>query len=324
MSEAEEPHQFDSLSSADPLGEVLHLLSLTGTFYCAPELSAPWGIDVPTMAGQMVFVAITEGGCFLELETSEKFFLRPGQLLLLPHGTSMAMKSDPGADLTPLFDIPATRHSPNYETMAFGGGGALTRMICGVLKVDYAAAERLIELLPTSIYLDSLDKNAGAWLYSSLRFLAEEARDPKPGGDVVLTRLTDILVVQAIRAWLEISRDTETGWLAALRDPKVGRALQSFHKSPERNWTVEEFARSAGMSRSAFAMRFKQLTGEGAMQYATRWRMQLARMELKKRERPIAEISAQLGYESEAAFSRAFKRVIGETPGSYKRNTEVF
>lgn len=308
-----------SVSTSDPLGEILHLLQLEGTFYCVPELSAPWGIEVPDLDGQMVLVAVTEGACVLELQTDDNIELRPGQLLLLPHGRPVILRSSADAASTPLFEIPATRHNPVYETMVFGGGGSITRMTCGVLKVDDMTSSRLTDLLPAYIFLDSFDPDAGTWLHASLKFLAEEARNPKPGGEIVLTRLTDILVVQTIRSWLESAPQEKTGWLAALRDSRVGRALQEFHRAPHQAWSVQGLAAAAGMSRSAFASRFKELVGEGAMQYATRWRMQLARRELLHGECQTAEIASRLGYDSEAAFARAFKRVTGQTPGSVRR-----
>lgn len=301
------------------MGDVLHLLQLTGTFYCVPELSAPWGIAVPDLDRQLVLIAVTEGACVVEFEDGDDLTLSAGQLLLLPHGRPVNIRDRLRSPLTPLFDIPATRYSPQFETMIHGGGGAVTRMTCGVLKVDHAAADRLVSLLPRSIFLDSFEPGAGTWVQTTLTYLAEEARDPRPGGETVLTRLTDILVVQAIRAWLDSTGDQVTGWLAALRDPKIGRALQSFHQAPQAGWTIAELAAVAGMSRSAFAARFKDLTGEGAMHYASRWRMQLALGELRQGVRSTAEIAAQAGYESEAAFSRAFKKVTGRTPGSVRR-----
>ncbi|WP_269582521.1 AraC family transcriptional regulator [Roseibium sp. Sym1] len=305
--------------SLDPLGEILHLLQLTGTFYCVPELSAPWGIAVPDLDRQLVLIAVTEGGCRVDLGNAEELVLSAGQLLLLPHGRPVDLRDAPGSALTPLFDIPAIRHSPHFETMVHGGGGAVTRMTCGVLRVDHAAADRLVSLLPNAILLDSFKPRAGDWVNQTLTYLAEEAREPRPGGETVLTRLTDILVVQAIRAWLDSTGDQATGWLAAMRDPKIGRALQAFHQAPRFGWSVGGLATVAGMSRSAFAARFKHLTGEGVMQYAGRWRMRLAQTELQRTSRPIAEIAAQAGYESEAAFSRAFKKVTGRTPGSMRK-----
>lgn len=307
-------------AAMDPLTDVLHLLRLTGTFYCVPELSAPWGIAVPELGDQLVLVAVTEGSCLLQLKSGLTIRLRPGQMVLLPHGQPVDLKSSEECCLTPLFDIPATRHTPNFETMVFGGGGSVTRMTCGVLRVDHAAAGHLIRLLPEAIFLDGFEAASGSWVQSTLRYLAEEARHPKPGGETVLTRLTDILVVQAIRFWLENGDIPETGWLAALRDVKVGRALQAFHRSPEKSWTIETLAQQAGMSRSSFAARFKQLAGEGVLHYATRWRMLMAHRQLKESARSLASIAADFGYDSEAAFSRAFKRVLGCSPGAVRRS----
>lgn len=308
-----------STDKRDPLSEVLHLLNLSGTFYCVPELTAPWGIAVPELAKRLVLIVVTEGKCILDLKNGDVLELGHGQLALLPHGRAVDLRDNAGSPLTPLFDIPAKRHSPNFETMSFGGGGAMTRMTCGVLKVDHVAAERLIELLPQVIFLDEFDLQAGRWLEGTLQYLAEEARNPQPGGETVLTRLTDILVVQAIRSWLKRSPDQQTGWIAALRDLKVGKALQVFHKEPDASWTIERLAQHAGMSRSAFAARFKELTGDGVMNYVTRWRMQLACSELKNSGSSLAEIASSVGYESEAAFARAFKRVVGHTPASFRK-----
>jgi len=313
------PLSTDSAVEPDPLGEVLHLLQLTGTFYCIPELSAPWGIRVPDLDRQLVLIAVTQGSCLVDCGAEEELTLSAGQLVLLPHGRPVDLKDARGSPLTPLFDIPARRYSPHFETMVHGGGGAVTRMTCGVLKVDHAVADRLVGLLPDTIFLDGLEPGASAWVQNTLTYLAEEARDQKPGGETVLTRLTDILVVQAIRAWLDSAHPQDIGWLAALRDPKIGRALQALHKAPQVAWSVAGLSQVAGMSRSAFAARFKKLTGDGVMQYASRWRMQLAMSELQHGGRPIAEIAAQAGYESEAAFSRAFKKTTGRTPGSLRR-----
>ncbi|GAB4512688.1 MAG: AraC family transcriptional regulator [Roseibium sp.] len=306
-------------SDRDALGEILHLLQLAGTFYCVPELSAPWGIAVPDLDRQLVLIAVTEGNCLVGFESGEEMLLNAGQLVLLPHGHPVDLRDAPGSALTPLFEIPATRHSARFETMIHGGGGAVTRMTCGVLRVDDAAAGRLVSLLPSAIFLDSVGPQAGNWLEPTLSYLAEEARDPKPGGETILTRLADILVVQAIRAWLESTGDQATGWIAAMRDPRIGRALRAFHHAPREGWSVAGLANVAGMSRSGFAARFKAMTGEGVMQYASRWRMQLARTELRQGVLPIAEVAARAGYESEAAFSRAFRKVTGSTPGSVRR-----
>jgi len=153
----------------------------------------------------------------------------------------------------------------------------------------------------------------------TLRFMAAEARELRPGGETVITRLADILVIQAIRSWIARDPAAQTGWLGALRDQQIGRAIALVHRDPARNWTVASLAMAVGMSRSAFAARFSQLVGEPAVRYVTRWKMHAALMWLKEENAALSEIASRLGYESEAAFSRAFKRVVGISPGAARR-----
>lgn len=154
---------------------------------------------------------------------------------------------------------------------------------------------------------------------STLQLLAAEARELRPGGETIITRLADVLDVQAVRTWIERDPSAQTGWLAALHDPRLGRALTLVHREPARAWSVESLASEVGMSRSGFAARFTEVVGEPAMQYVTRWRMLVALTRLSEGEESLSEIAGRLGYQSEAAFSRAFKRIIGTSPGAARR-----
>jgi len=305
--------------STDPLGETLHLLRLTGTFYCRAELTAPWGIALPPFEGCMMFHVVTAGRCRLEVEDAEPRLLRQGSLALVPHGTGHCIRSGPEADSEPLFDIPVEQISERYEIMRYGGGGDFTRTICVVVRFDHVAAEHLVALLPAVLQIDTWEDDEGGWLQSTLRFISREAKELRPGGETVITRLADILVIQMIRSWIDSAPQANRGWLAALRDPQVGRALTSIHRAPERAWTVASLAKEVGMSRSAFSARFTGLVGESAMHYLTRWRMQLARTHLRETSAPISVLAGRLGYQSEAAFCRAFKRMFGAPPGSVRR-----
>ena len=305
--------------STDPLGETLHLLRLTGMLYCRAELTAPWGIDLPPLEGCMMFHVVTAGRCWLEVEGAEPRLLQQGSLALVPHGTGHRLRSGSTADAEPLFDIPVEQVSERYEIMRHGGGGDFTHSICVVVRFDHVAAEHLIALLPTVLQIDTWDDDEGGWLHSTLRFISREAKELRPGGETVITRLADILVIQMIRSWIDSAPEPERGWLAALRDEQVGRALTSIHREPERQWTVTSLANEAYMSRSAFSARFTHLVGESAMRYLTRWRMQLARTHLRETSDPISVLAGRLGYQSEAAFCRAFKRVFGVPPGSVRR-----
>ncbi len=304
--------------ASDPLGEALHLLRLTGVLYCRAELTSPWGIDLPPFEGCMMFHVVTAGRCWLDVGGTESRMLQQGSLALVPHGAGHCLRSGPKADAQPLFDIPVEQVSDRYEIMRHGGGGEFTQTLCVVVRFDHVAAEHLIELLPTVLQIDTWD-DEGSWLQSTLRFIAREARELRPGGETVITRLADILVIQMIRSWIDSEPEPERGWLAALRDEQVGRALTSIHREPSREWTVASLAEEAGMSRSAFSARFTNLVGESAMRYLTRWRMLLARTYLRETSEPISVLAGRLGYQSEAAFCRAFKRVFGVPPGSVRR-----
>ncbi|EDQ32731.1 AraC-type DNA-binding domain-containing protein [Hoeflea phototrophica DFL-43] len=303
----------------DPLAETLHMLRLTGALYCRGELTAPWAVAIPKLDGVMTFMVVTSGACWLELEGHEPRFLRQGSLALIPHSTPHVLSSAKGLAGAPLFDLPVEKVSERYEVLRHGGGGELTRSMYGVVRFDDVAAEHLLKLLPEIIMIDSWDDQTGGWLQSTLRFIANEAITLKPGGETVITRLSDVVVIQAIRSWLETSPSADTGWLKALRDPQVGKTLALMHREPGHDWSVETLASRAGMSRSAFAARFSELVGETPLKYLTKWRMRVARNRLIDTSDALAVISNDLGYQSEASFCRAFKRVFGQPPGSIRR-----
>jgi len=302
----------------DPLGETLHLLRLTGTYYCKSELTAPWGVDLPAFDGCMMFHIVTAGHCWLDVEGEEPRLLQQGSLALVPHGAGHSIRSAPTVETEPLFDIPVEKISDRYEIMRYGGEGELTHLTCGVVKFDHVAGQQLIALLPKVLQIDSWADDEDNWLQSTLRFIAREARELRPGGETVITHLADILIIQAIRSWIDSSTEADRGWLAALRDDQVGRALAAIHRVPEKNWTVALLAKEVGMSRSGFSARFTSLVGESAMRYLTQWRMQLARVQLQETSDPLSVLADRLGYQSEAAFCRAFKRVFGVPPGSIR------
>ena len=302
----------------DPLGETLHLLRLTGTLYCRSELTAPWGVDLPAFEGCMMFHVVTAGHCWLEVEGDEPRLLQQGSLALVPHGTGHRIRSSQTAEAEPLFDIPVEQVSDRYEIMRYGGAGELTHLTCGVVRFDHVAGQQLMALLPRVLQIDTWADDEGSWLQSTLRFIAREARELRPGGETVITHLADILIIQAIRSWIDSAPQADRGWLAALRDDQVGRALAAIHREPEKDWTVALLAKEVGMSRSGFSARFTSLVGESSMRYLTQWRMQLARAQLLETSDSLSVLADRLGYQSEAAFSRAFKRVFGVSPGSLR------
>lgn len=310
----------DPWPSVDPLGEALHLLRMSGIFYSRCEFSAPWGLDLPAMPGMLMFHVVTSGSCWLQVGGVDDRLLQPGELALVPHGDGHRLLSAPGTPAAGLFDLPREYLSERYEVIRQGGGGAATSLICGAVRFDHPAAHHLVRLLPTLISVGAWSAPETEWMQSTLRFMAAEARALRPGGETVITRLADILVIQAIRAWIAQDPGAQQGWLGALQDRQIGRAISLIQRDPGREWTVASLASAVAMSRSAFAARFSALVGEPAMHYLLRWRMHLALTWLTEEDVPVGELAIRLGYQSEAAFSRAFKRVIGVSPGAVRRN----
>ena len=307
-------------ASVDPLGEALHFLRMSGVFYSRSELSEPWGMALPRFEDTMMFHVVIAGRCWLDVEDAEPCLLQPGDLALVPHGEGHRVLSDPDAEAVDLFDLPRQKVGEHYEIIRHGGGGAATRIVCGVVRFDHPAARQLVGLLPRMIRIEAWSSPEMEWIQPTLRLMADEAQDLKPGGEAVITRLADILVIQAIRSWIAQDPAAQTGWLGALQDEQIGRAITLVHRDPGRAWTVASLADEVAMSRSAFAARFTELVGEPAMQYVTRWRMHVALTWLKDDEAaPLGELADRLGYQSEAAFSRAFKRFIGVSPGAARR-----
>jgi AraC-like DNA-binding protein len=309
----------DPWPPADPLGEALHLLRMNGAFYCRSELSAPWGMTLPPMPAYLWFHVITLGRGWLEAGESDARLLQPGELALVPHGAGHRLRSEPGVPAPGVLELDREQLSDRYEILRHGGGGAPTTLICGAVRFDHPAARNLVEILPEILHIEGSSSPGMEWLQNTLRLMAAEARALRPGGEAVITRLGDILVIQAIRSWIENDPAAQTGWLAALQDRQIGRAISLIHRDPARPWTVASLADELAMSRSSFAARFTELVDEPAMQYVTRWRMHLALDSLKHDGATVAELASRLGYRSEAAFARAFKRVIGVSPGAVKR-----
>lgn len=309
----------DAWGAADPLGEALHRFRLSGVFYCRSEFTAPWGLDLPAFPSCMMFHVAVTGQCWLTVDGAEPRVLRPGGLALVPHGTGHRLRGDDPAPAIKLFDAPRELISDRYEVLRLGGGGTPTTVMCGVVRFDDPSAQLLPPLLPPLITVDAWSAPELDWIQSALRFMALEARELRPGGDTVITRLADILVIQILRAWIASDPAAQTGWLGALRDRQIGRAMAVVHRDPGHRWTLTSLAEVAGLSRSAFAARFTTLVGEPAMHYVTRWRMHAAHFWLQGSDATLSHIATRLGYESDAAFSRAFRRYIGLSPGMVKR-----
>jgi AraC-like DNA-binding protein len=302
---------------ADPLGEALHLLHMDGAFYCRSELRAPWGLTLPPLPGYLWFHVVTTGALLLEVGDVSRT-LTPGQVALVPRGGGHVLRSEPGAPAPDILALERVQLSDRYEVLRHGADGPATQLVCGAIRFGHPAAASLVGALPEIIHTDA------ERLQGVVALMGAEAREPRLGGEAVLTRLADVLVIQAMRAWMETDPAARTGWLGALRDEQIGQAIALIHRDPARDWTVASLARELAMSRSAFAARFTALVGEPAISYVTRWRMQVALAALRDEHATVAETANRLGYRSEAAFARAFKRETGMPPGAVRRMPDAF
>ncbi len=300
-------------TTMDPLTEVLHDLRLRDSFYCRCELSAPWGLRMPRWDGAS-FHFVAQGACFLRAgEVTTR--LEAGDLVLLPHGRGHELADAPNTAAEPVESLPHQKIGKSTSICRYGGGGESALLICGGVQFE---PHPLVERLPEALFVGARDSGAQEWVELTLKIMASEAMEPGPGSEAVLTRLFDILVVGAVRTWLRDSPESQTGWLGALRDPQLGRALALMHKSAESPWSVATLAGEVHMSRASFAERFTQLVGVPPMQYLTQLRMQLASAWIRDENMSVGEAAQRLGYSSDASFSRAFKRTIGVPPGALR------
>jgi transcriptional regulator GlxA family with amidase domain len=242
--------------------------------------------------------------------------VRTGQMVLLPRNDPHVLAS--AAGLQPADPPPEVRQvEGGLKRMEFGGGGAQTRLVCGFVGSDMRR-HPLIDALPTAFALDLNGQASAEWVAASFRYAAQEVASGRAGSETVLAKLSELLFVEAVRNYAENLPPERRGWFAALRDPAVGRALALMHARVAHDWTTDELAAAVNLSRSAFAERFSQLVGAPPITYLTDWRMQLAAVRLRDTPRSIGQIAAELGYESEATFTRAFKRATGLAPGKYR------
>jgi AraC-like DNA-binding protein len=249
--------------------------------------------------------------------------LDAGELLVVPQGEAHLIGSAMDLSPTPTESLLAGQMAATpgeVMTLSYGGGGTTTRIVCGFLACDDTLSNPLLSSLPRLFKIDMRHDPRAAWLESSLRFAAAEAADSRAGGTIVLARLSELLFVEAIRSCIEALPADQTGWLAGVRDRYVGRALSLLHAQSIHPWTVDELARKVGLSRSALAQRFTELLGQPPMQYLARWRMQIAAHELLIGRKSLAAVAEQIGYESEAAFSRAFRREFGMPPAGWRKS----
>ncbi len=310
----------NDLSSAPPqdaLSEVLQDFRLSGVSYGRCELRAPWSIAFPEQP-LLRFHFVSQGPCWIHTEAEGWQELKRGDIVLLPQGSAHRLASSPAVSACTLTSCEITRLGGNVCEVVKHGEGDVSMVFCGSMALGAYALHPLIRLMPTIIRGCDI-ANCDPMIGPLLEAMAAEACEPRVGSATILARLADLLTARLIRCWVNAHETTTTGWLAAIRDPHIGRALVAMHREPGSNWTLERLASLAGQSRSVFAERFSAILGEGAARYLARLRMQLAQEWLGQGGLPVAEVAARLGYESEASFSRAFKRITSMPPGAVRR-----
>ena len=310
----------DHSSELDALSEVLQDFRLTGVNYGRCELRSPWRIDFPEQP-LLRFHFVGSGPCWLFTPADGWQELRAGDLVLLPQGSKHCLASSPdNVALDTISECQITRHGGNVCEVVQKGEGEQSVVFCGSMELGAYALHPLINLMPTIIRGCDV-ATSDPMINPLLEAMASEASQPRMGSATILARMAELLTARLIRCWVKCNETAPTGWLAAIRDPHIGRALVAMHRDPGGNWTLERLAGLAGQSRSVFAERFSHTLGEGAMGYLSKLRMQLAHELLGQNGMMVAEVAAKLGYESEASFARAFKRITSTSPGAVRRAT---
>jgi AraC-like DNA-binding protein len=307
----------ESPRSLDPLSAVLQDLHLADVSSGRGELAHPWGIAfAPKRVARFHFVA--SGHCWLGSPDGQWSFLTSGDAVLLPHGVGHTLASTKGGSTRPWGQIPRQYLGETAYRICENGGAATTLLFCCSVIFGDLGIQPLLDLMPSVLLLRSAAHN-DPMLPTLLEAMAAEVHNERIGSATMLSRIADVVIARVVRAWAEEHREDTGGWLAAINDPKIGRALAAIHREPGRDWTLAALSDVACTSRSGFTERFAQLVGVAPARYLTRLRMQIASGWLRTDRLGVAQVAERLGYESEASFSRAFKRHIGVSPGEIRR-----
>ena len=338
--------------AVDVLSDVLRVVRLSGAVFFTAEFSSPWAVQspmpealaslvLPDAECVVLFHMLIDGECMVDCQSHPSVKMETGDVIVFPHGDPHTMGSPDTGKPTPIGTVFTPGAKDELPQICFGGGGPASRFVCGYLNCDQRFSP-LIGGLPTMLLVRSRDdyaaieaidaegrrptvmpRGTGTWLGTTIKFTINEARSSRPGNTAVLGRLTELMFVEILREYMQQLPQDHGGWLAGLNDPHVGKALRLLHENPTRNWTVEELSREAAISRSALAERFTQLVGEAPMRYLANWRMQLAKQLLREGAHTMQDVATRVGYESEAAFNRAFKRATGSPPATWRRGASA-
>jgi AraC-like DNA-binding protein len=316
----------------DALSDVLRVAHLTGGVFLRAEFFAPWCISsrltpehcspvLGPASHMMIFHYVAEGEVRIQIEgEQDEDLIETGEVVLLPRNDMHLMGSDLSVPAVPGKEVIRPPRDGGLFSIHHGGTGSCTRMVCGFLGCASTEGNPVISSLPPLLRVKLQQGGAAEWIRSTFQYAAEEVSAGRPGSETVLAKVSELLFVEAVRRYAEELPDGRTGWFSGLRDPHVARALALLHRDIIRRWTVDDLGREVGMSRSALADRFIRLIGVPPMHYLATWRMQVATQKLRDTSDSLAQVAETVGYDSEAAFSRAFKKAFGTAPATWRRS----
>jgi AraC-like DNA-binding protein len=313
----------------DALSAALNSVRMTGAIFFNAFCTSPWGFAVPRMADAAPVLApgterlvgyhlITEGRGVVRIPGADDVPIAAGDVVIVPHGDAHAVSNGSPSRLVDSGEAVSRSLSGELLTLRLGGGGDVTHFVCGYFGCERHADRLFLSGLPRLIKINIRGDSAGAWLESSIRHLVADDSG-RPGRTVLLSKMAEALFIETLRRYIEQLPPEQTGWLAGARDPVVGAALALLHIRPRDRWTMAKLAAAVGASRSVLADRFSLILGEPPLTYLARWRLQLAARMLQTSKKTILSLASDVGYESESAFNRAFKREFGVPPALYRK-----
>lgn len=318
----------------DALSEALRAVRVTSALFFTGEFSAPWHfatrsqkqvatVLAPGAEHLVLFHLVVDGEATARTLGHDDVALAPGDLIVFPHGDAHELWNGQTAELFPSARLLPTLSRGELAAEKWGGGGSETHIVCGYFGCERHAENSFLQGLPGAFKINVRTNPGSAWIESAIRHWVDDHEKLRPGRSLVLANLAEALFMHALCVYMEELPAERTGWLAAARDPKVGQALAHLHRDPARPWTLDDLARESSTSRTVLAERFTHLMGESPLAYLARWRLQLGARLLVTTDRKVLNVAYEVGYESEAAFGRAFKRAFGTPPARYRRAHEL-
>jgi AraC-like DNA-binding protein len=323
----------------DVLSEVLQAVRLQGALFFHGEFSAPWclhSVDAASAAPYLssltgtsapkrliIFHFLTEGRAYARLTDGRREELTSGDIVVIPHGDAHFIGN--GSPERPVDSLKTFAKSltQGLKATRYGGGGEITRFVCGFMACDPRLSDVFLAGLPPLLRVRVANEPSGQWLEHSIRFSVDQANGSSAGSSLVVAKLSELLFVETLRCYVKTMPPGQTGWLAAARDPVIGQALALLHKEPAHPWTIPDLAKRTGLSRTRLAERFRHFLGESPMAYLAQLRLKLGAEILQSAENSVAEVAAAVGYGSEAAFNRAFKREFDCPPAQFRRRRKA-